>query len=225
MPRGTPRARYPSYQEVLRTPQSALSDQEPISQLVPLIYLLRSATVFPNAPYIAFFFVLFFWARSSPASHTTMSSAAANPPPSQSQSSTSASQTETIVPTKPAPHGQPRGLEQPRQRRRLDPEDDETVVATPAAGSGSGSGSGSGPSSQARAAALPMPKDNDTGSEYTVSSNDDDDDNTLVPSKRSRGSTRVRAKAVRESPSEMLEPFTTSRCGLMLFFPRRSVAA
>jgi hypothetical protein len=140
-----------------------------------------------------------------------MSSAAENTSASQSSAS------ETVVvsqrPTK-TPHDHPRSsLEQPRQRRRLDPEDDETVVATPAA-TGSGSGSGSGSSSQARAELF---KDNrhggdDMGSEYTASSSteeDDEDNNTPVPSKRSRGSARLRMKAVRDS-CEMFKPFTTS---------------
>lgn len=126
-----------------------------------------------------------------------MSSAAENTSASQS----SASQTVVVSqrPTK-TPHDHPRSsLEQPRQRRRLDPEDDETVVATPAA-----TGSGSGSSSQARAELF---KDNrhggdDMGSEYTASSSteeDDEDNNTPVPSKRSRGSARLRMKAVRDS--------------------------
>jgi hypothetical protein len=135
-----------------------------------------------------------------------MSSAAENTSASQS----SASQTVVVSqrPTK-TPHDHPRSsLEQPRQRRRLDPEDDETVVATPAA-----TGSGSGSSSQARAELF---KDNrhggdDIGSEYTASSSteDDEDNNTPVPSKRSRGSARLRMKAVRDS-CEMFKPFTTS---------------
>ena len=197
--------------------------QEPISHLILDISSAIGCGL-PKRPLPRFFFVLLFWACSSPARYTTMSSAAVNPPSSQS----SASQTQTTAATKPAPHGQPKSLEQPRQRRRLDPEneDDETAVATSAEGSGSGAGSGSGPSSQGRAAALPKDSRNDaTRSEYTVSS-EEEEDNTPVPSKRSRGSTTgLRMKAVRES-SEMLEPFTTviMRRSDAFFFPRRSVA-
>lgn len=151
---------------------------------IPSIYLSIGCG-FPTPPRL--FFVL---GQVQPAS---MSSEAAISPTSPSSASQDRARTALRWPTMPPHHSYPvsvRSAAEPRQRRDLNPDEDEephsdTAVDTHTA-------PGSGPSQPLPA----LPKDNDDiGSEYAASS--EEEDFVPVQAKRNRGSARLRLRGIR----------------------------
>lgn len=181
-----PRARCPSYREVLPTPTSALSGAN--FEQIPSIYLsIGSGFLTPQR-------LLFVLGQVQPAS---MSSEAAISPASPSPASQARATTAPRYQTKLPYHSHPvsvRSAAEPRQRRDLDLDEDDEPLSDTAVDTHTAAGSGSSQT-------LPiLPKDNDDiGSEYAASS--DEEGPVLARAKHSRESARLRLRGVR-APSE-----------------------